>query len=209
MDITNHLHNDKELAFESRRDFLKQSTMLTALALTPAVVIKASEFDENIASALEKLPLTLEVNGVTHKLAVEPRVTLLDLLREQLRLTGTKKGCDHGQCGACTVHVNGARINSCLTLAIMQNGQKITTIEGLSQGEQLHPMQEAFIRHDGFQCGYCTPGQIMSAVACINEGHANTRDEVREFMSGNICRCGAYPNIVDAILEVKQGGKKI
>ena len=209
MDITKHLHNDKELAFESRRDFLKQSTMLTALALTPAVVIKASEFDENIASALEKLPLTLEVNGVTHKLAVEPRVTLLDLLREQLRLTGTKKGCDHGQCGACTVHVNGARINSCLTLAIMQNGQKITTIEGLAQGEQLHPMQEAFIRHDGFQCGYCTPGQIMSAVACINEGHANTRDEVREFMSGNICRCGAYPNIVDAILEVKQGGKKI
>lgn len=188
---------------------MKQSTMLTALALTPAVVIKASEFDENIASALEKLPLTLEVNGVTHKLAVEPRVTLLDLLREQLHLTGTKKGCDHGQCGACTVHVNGARINSCLTLAIMQNGQKITTIEGLAQGEQLHPMQEAFIRHDGFQCGYCTPGQIMSAVACINEGHANTRDEVREFMSGNICRCGAYPNIVDAILEVKQGGKKI
>ena len=209
MDITNHLNNDKELAYESRRDFLKQSTMLTALALTPAVVIKASEFDENIASALEKLPLTLEVNGVTHKLAVEPRVTLLDLLREQLHLTGTKKGCDHGQCGACTVHVNGARINSCLTLAIMQNGQKITTIEGLAQGEQLHPMQEAFIRHDGFQCGYCTPGQIMSAVACINEGHANTRDEVREFMSGNICRCGAYPNIVDAILEVKQGGKKI
>ncbi len=209
MDNTNHFTNENELAFGSRRDFLKQSTMLTALALTPAAIIKAGEYDENIASALEKLPLTLEVNGVTHKLAVEPRVTLLDLLREQLHLTGTKKGCDHGQCGACTVHVNGARINSCLTLAIMQNGQKITTIEGLAQGEQLHPMQEAFIRHDGFQCGYCTPGQIMSAVACINEGHANTRDEVREFMSGNICRCGAYPNIVDAILEVKQGGKKI
>lgn len=209
MDNTNHFTNENELAFGSRRDFLKQSTMLTALALTPAAIIKAGEYDENIASALEKLPLTLEVNGVTHKLAVEPRVTLLDLLREQLHLTGTKKGCDHGQCGACTVHVNGARINSCLTLAIMQNGQKITTIEGLAQGEQLHPMQEAFIRHDGFQCGYCTPGQIMSAVACINEGHANTRNEVREFMSGNICRCGAYPNIVDAILEVKQGGKKI
>ena len=209
MDNTNHFTNENELAFGSRRDFLKQSTMLTALALTPAAIIKAGEYDENIASALEKLPLTLEVNGVTHKLAVEPRVTLLDLLREQLHLTGTKKGCDHGQCGACTVHVNGARINSCLTLAIMQNGQKITTIEGLAQGEQLHPMQEAFIRHDGFQCGYCTPGQIMSAVACINEGHANTRDEVREFMSGNICRCGAYPNIVDAVLEVKQGGKKI
>ena len=200
--------NKNELACESRRDFLKQSTMLTALALTPAAILKAGEYDENIASALEKLPLTLQVNGVTHKLTVEPRVTLLDLLREQLHLTGTKKGCDHGQCGACTVHVNGARINSCLTLAIMQNGQKITTIEGLAQGEQLHPMQEAFIKHDGFQCGYCTPGQIMSAVACINEGHANNRDEVREFMSGNICRCGAYPNIVDAILEVKQGGKK-
>ncbi|MCY7422088.1 MAG: 2Fe-2S iron-sulfur cluster binding domain-containing protein [Chitinophagaceae bacterium] len=201
--------NENELAYESRRDFLKQSTMLTALVLTPAAILKAGENDENIASALEKLPLTLEVNGITHKLAVEPRVTLLDLLREQLHLTGTKKGCDHGQCGACTVHVNGARINSCLTLAIMQNGQKITTIEGLARGEQLHPMQEAFIKHDGFQCGYCTPGQIMSAVACINEGHANNRDEVREFMSGNICRCGAYPNIVDAILEVKQGGKKI
>ena len=201
--------NKNELACESRRDFLKQSTMLTALALTPAAILKAGEYDENIASALEKLPLTLQVNGVTHKLTVEPRVTLLDLLREQLHLTGTKKGCDHGQCGACTVHVNGARINSCLTLAIMQNGQKITTIEGLAQGEQLHPMQEAFIKHDGFQCGYCTPGQIMSAVACINEGHANNRDEVREFMSGNICCCGAYPNIVDAILEVKQGGKKI
>ena len=201
--------NKNELACESRRDFLKQSTMLTALALTPAAILKAGEYDENIASALEKLPLTLQVNGVTHKLTVEPRVTLLDLLREQLHLTGTKKGCDHGQCGACTVHVNGARINSCLTLAIMQNGQKITTIEGLAQGEQLHPMQEAFIKHDGFQCGYCTPGQIMSAVACINEGHANNRDEVREFMSGNICRCGAYPNIVDAIMEVKKGGQSL
>ena len=194
---------------ESRRDFLKQSTFLTALALTPAAVLKAAENDENIASALEKIPLSLEVNGKKYNLSVEPRVTLLDLLREQLALTGTKKGCDHGQCGACTVHVDGKRINSCLTLAVMQNGKKITTIEGLANGDQLHPVQEAFIKHDGFQCGYCTPGQIMSAVACLREGHTSSAEEVREYMSGNICRCGAYPNIVDAIMDVKQGGKKI
>jgi xanthine dehydrogenase YagT iron-sulfur-binding subunit len=132
---------------------------------------------------------------------------LLDLLREQLHLTGTKKGCDYGQCGACTVHVNGQRVLSCLTLAVMQNGKKVTTIEGLADGDNLHPMQDAFIKHDGFQCGYCTPGQIMSAVACIREGHAGSDGEIREYMSGNICRCGAYPNIVNAIKEVaKKGG---
>jgi xanthine dehydrogenase YagT iron-sulfur-binding subunit len=196
---------------EARRNFLKQSSILTALAVTPATVIKAakSKWDEDIASAMEKVPLHLEVNGVKHSLTVEPRVTLLDLLREQLQLTGTKKGCDHGQCGACTVHVNGKRINSCLTLAVMQEGKKVTTIEGLSKGDELHPMQEAFIKHDGFQCGYCTPGQIMSAVACIREGHANNEAEIREYMSGNICRCGAYSNIVDAIVEVKNGGKTV
>jgi xanthine dehydrogenase YagT iron-sulfur-binding subunit len=196
---------------ESRRDFLKQSSILTALALTPAAMVKAveSEWDEGIASALEKMPLKIEVNGVLHTLSVEPRVTLLDLLREQLHLTGTKKGCDLGQCGACTVHVDGRRINSCMTLAIMQNGKKVTTIEGLATGDKLHPMQEAFIKYDGFQCGYCTPGQIMSAVACIREGHATTEADIREYMSGNICRCGAYSNIVDAIVEVKQGGQKI
>jgi xanthine dehydrogenase YagT iron-sulfur-binding subunit len=137
---------------------------------------------------------------------VEPRVTLLDFLREQLHLTGSKKGCDYGQCGACTVHVDGKRVLSCLSLAVMQNGKKITTIEGLANGDALHPMQEAFIKHDGFQCGYCTPGQIMSAVACIKEGHATTDAEIREYMSGNLCRCGAYPNIVDAIKEVAQKG---
>jgi xanthine dehydrogenase YagT iron-sulfur-binding subunit len=150
----------------------------------------------------EKMPLNFTVNGIQQKLQVEPRATLLDLLREQLHLTGTKKGCDHGQCGACTVHVNGERINSCLSLAVMNEGKEITTIEGLAKGDDLHPMQEAFIKHDGFQCGYCTPGQIMSAVACIHEGHAGSEDEIREYMSGNICRCGAYRNIVRAVKEV-------
>jgi len=192
----------------SRRDFLKQSALLTAVALTPGVAAKAASIhlDEKIAGAFEKLPLKMEVNGEMHSLAVEPRATLLDILREQLDLTGSKKGCDHGQCGACTVHVDGHRVLSCLTLGIMVNGKKVTTIEGLAKGDELHPMQQAFLNHDGFQCGYCTPGQIMSAVACIREGHANSETEIREYMSGNICRCGAYPNIVNAIQEVKGGG---
>ncbi len=195
----------------SRRNFLKQSTLLTAIALTPGTAVKAAEMrvDEKIAEAFEKLPVKLEVNGIMHNLSVEPRATLLDILREQLDLTGTKKGCDHGQCGACTVHVDGHRVNSCLTLGVVASGRKITTIEGLANGDELHPMQEAFIKHDGFQCGYCTPGQIMSAVACIREGHANSEMEIREYMSGNICRCGAYPNIVNAIQEVKEGGKVV
>lgn len=195
----------------SRRNFLKQSTLLTAVALTPGTAIKAavSHVDEQIAAVFEKMPLKMQVNGRQQNLSVEPRSTLLDILREQLDLTGTKKGCDHGQCGACTVHVDGHRINSCLTLGIMMNGKKITTIEGLANGDKLHPMQEAFIKHDGFQCGYCTPGQIMSAVACIREGHANSEHEIREYMSGNICRCGAYPNIVNAIQEVKDGGMAV
>ncbi|MBB5397472.1 (2Fe-2S)-binding protein [Mucilaginibacter sp. AK015] len=192
----------------SRRSFIKQSSLLTAVALAPATAIKAAEghLDEQIAGALEKLPLRMEVNGEMHNLSVEPRATLLDILREEMDLTGTKKGCDHGQCGACTVHVDGQRVNSCLTLGIMVNGKKVTTIEGLAKGDELHPMQAAFLKHDAFQCGYCTPGQIMSAVACINEGHANSEGEIREFMSGNICRCGAYPNIVNAITDVKNGG---
>ena len=136
------------------------------------------------------------------KLAVEPWVSLLDLLRERLDLTGTKKGCDHGQCGACTILVDGKRINSCLALAVTRDGSDIVTIEGLAYGEALHPLQQAFIDHDAFQCGYCTPGQICSAVALIAEGHAKTRAEVRELMSGNICRCGAYTNITDAIMDV-------
>ncbi|MDP9229337.1 MAG: (2Fe-2S)-binding protein [Bacteroidota bacterium] len=191
---------------DSRRSFLKKSTALVTLAVASPAIVKAGEYDEKIAAYFEKIPLQIEVNGVAHSVSVEPRVTLLDFLREQLSLTGTKKGCDYGQCGACTVHVDGKRVLSCLSLAVMQEGKKITTIEGLAKGDELHPMQEAFIEHDGFQCGYCTPGQIMSAIACIKEDHANNEDEIREFMSGNICRCGAYPNIVDAVMKVKKGG---
>jgi xanthine dehydrogenase YagT iron-sulfur-binding subunit len=196
---------------DTRRDFLKKSSLFTALSLTPIAVLKAAEnkVDERFAVLFEQIPLNLKVNNKSYTLKIEPRVTLLDLLREELHLTGTKKGCDHGQCGACTVHVDGKRINSCLSLAVMNEGKSITTIEGLAKGEELHPMQAAFIKHDGFQCGYCTPGQIMSGIACINEGHANSKAEIREYMSGNICRCGAYPNIVDAIVEVKEGGKKV
>lgn len=196
---------------ESRRNFLKKTSLLTAIAVTPVAVVKAAEeeMDEKLAAVFEKIPLKLEVNGVKHAVSVEPRATLLDLLREQFNLTGTKKGCDYGQCGACTVHVNGERVLSCLSLAVMHEGQKVTTIEGLAKGDQLHPMQEAFIKHDGFQCGYCTPGQIMSAVACIREGHAENEADIREYMSGNICRCGAYPNIINAIQEVKNGGQKV
>ncbi len=148
-----------------------------------------------------KCSVTLELNGQHRELTIYPWTTLLDLLREQLDLTGTKKGCDHGQCGACTVLLNGRRINSCLTLAVMHDGAHITTIEGLAQGDELHPMQAAFVEKDAFQCGYCTPGQICSAVGMIDEGRATTTDEIREQMSGNLCRCGAYPNILAAIEE--------
>jgi xanthine dehydrogenase YagT iron-sulfur-binding subunit len=153
---------------------------------------------------LQDLPLHITVNGKAHDLRVEPWTTLLDLLREQLQLTGTKKGCDHGQCGACTVLIDGRRINSCLALALMASGHEITTVEGLAADGPLHPLQQAFIDHDAFQCGYCTPGQIVSAVGLMNERRAPTRPEVRELMSGNLCRCGAYNNIVDAIMQVLQ-----
>ncbi|WP_432378054.1 (2Fe-2S)-binding protein [Duganella sp. P38] len=149
-----------------------------------------------------RYPIRLRLNGEAREFEVEAWVTLLDLLRERAGLTGTKKGCDHGQCGACTVLVGGRRINSCLTLAVMQDGQEVTTVEGLADGEQLHPLQQAFIEHDAFQCGYCTPGQLCSAVGLMNEGQARSVDQVRELMSGNICRCGAYPGIVVAVTEV-------
>ena len=145
--------------------------------------------------------ITLKVNGTARRLEVAPWTTLLDALREQLELTGTKRGCDHGQCGACTVLVEGRRINACLTLAVMKDGAEIRTIEGLAPGDGLHPLQQAFMDHDAFQCGYCTPGQICSAVGLIAEGRARTMDDIRELMSGNICRCGAYPGIVAAIHE--------
>lgn len=150
----------------------------------------------------------LKLNGAERTLKLEPRTTLLDALRETCGLTGTKKGCDHGACGACTVHLDGKRVLSCLTLAIAAQGREVTTIEGLARSEDLHPMQQAFIDCDGFQCGFCTPGQIMSAVACLKEGHAKGDDAtIREWMSGNLCRCGAYPNIVDAIKLAAKGGR--
>ncbi|WP_336489340.1 (2Fe-2S)-binding protein [Methylobacterium nigriterrae] len=160
-----------------------------------------------------RIGISLTINGEARELQVAPWTTLLDLLRERLDLTGTKKGCDHGQCGACTVLVNGVRVNSCLTLAVMKDGAEITTVEGLAgladRGPNgLHPIQEAFIEHDAFQCGYCTSGQLCSSVGMMNEGHAKSREEIREAMSGNLCRCGAYTNIVDAIEDVMQGGAR-
>ncbi|MEH2349767.1 MAG: 2Fe-2S iron-sulfur cluster-binding protein [Nostoc sp.] len=159
------------------------------------------------SSIPKTMKVTLKVNGTAHSLQIEPRVTLLDALREYIGLTGSKKGCDHGQCGACTVLVDGRRVNSCLTFAIMHTDAAITTIEGLEQGNNLHPMQAAFVARDAFQCGYCTPGQICSAVGLVKEGHAKSDADIRELMSGNICRCGAYPNIVAAIRDVLEGKK--
>ena len=153
-----------------------------------------------------KVAVELHVNGVKTRLEIAAWTSLLDALRDNLELTGTKKGCDHGQCGACTILVNGRRINSCLTFAVMLDGAEITTIEGLAKNGALHPLQQAFIEHDAFQCGYCTPGQICSAAGLIAEGKAKSADEIRELMSGNICRCGAYPNIVAAIQQVMAGG---
>lgn len=148
--------------------------------------------------------VTLRINRQARTLSLDPRTTLLDALRDHVGLTGTKKGCGHGQCGACTVHVDGARVLSCMTFAVMAEGREITTIEGLlGPGGELHPMQQAFIDHDAFQCGYCTPGQIMAAVACVAEGHAETDADIREYMSGNLCRCAAYPNIVAAIRQAR------
>lgn len=191
----------------SRREFIKQASAITALGLVPTTIQAGVEPTPGTQWSFKKI--TLEVNGKVEQLKVDPRMSLLDLLREQLHLTGAKKGCDQGHCGACIVHVNGKRVNSCTTTAIDISGSKVTTIEGLSNGDDLHPMQQAFIKHDAFQCGYCTSGQIMSAVACVKEGHAGSVDEIRDYMNDNICRCGAYPNIVDAILDAKQSGKII
>ncbi|WP_375419205.1 (2Fe-2S)-binding protein [uncultured Hymenobacter sp.] len=197
-----------------RRDFLKQLSTLAALSLVQPVQamqnIEASPVPTPLLaddSAARLVPVTLRINGQTVQRTIDTRTTVLDLLREQLGLTGTKKGCNQGACGACTVHVNGQNVNSCLALAVMHQHQDITTIEGLGSPEQLHPMQVAFIAHDGFQCGYCTSGQIMSAVAVVRDGHARTETEIRELMSGNICRCGAYNGIVAAMQSVAAGGK--
>jgi xanthine dehydrogenase YagT iron-sulfur-binding subunit len=195
----------------TRRSFLSQVGAAGVAVTTAPLVARAAQTMEPVArpvgSAEEvenAIAITLNVNGKTHAIEVDARTTLLDGLRETISLTGTKKGCDHGQCGACTVHVNGRRINSCLTLAVMHEGDAITTIEGLGGPENLHPMQAAFVEHDGYQCGYCTSGQIMSAVALLKEPCGPKDADVKELMSGNICRCGAYPNIVAAIQQVRQ-----
>ena len=192
----------------SRRQFVLGSAAAAAGAFVAPMLTGAAP----PSTAATKSPpvnatkVTLNVNGHLHSLEIDPRTTLLDALREYLDLTGTKKGCDQGACGACTVLIDGRRYNSCLTLAVMHGGQRITTIEGIAANGQLHPLQAAFIRNDGFQCGYCTPGQICSGVALLKEGHTTSEDEIREWMSGNICRCGAYAGIVAAIREAKNGG---
>jgi len=192
----------------TRRGFLSHAGTagLAGLAASLPLVAAATE----IAPAPPEahgipgtVPIALRINGTRYNVQIDPRATLLDTLRETVRLTGTKKGCDHGQCGACTVHVNGVRVNSCLRLALMHEGDDITTIEGIGAPDALHPMQSAFVAHDGYQCGYCTSGQIMSAVALMKEPCGTSDADVKELMSGNICRCGAYPNIVAAIQQVR------
>jgi xanthine dehydrogenase YagT iron-sulfur-binding subunit len=205
----------------TRRTMLEGGTATAAAIIAGGLAPGAALADQPVADApLQALPVELRVNNVTHHLMLDPRTSLLDALREHLALTGSKKGCDHGQCGACTVLLDGRRINACLTLAVMHDGQSITTIEGLATGDSLHPLQAAFIEHDGFQCGYCTSGQICSAAGMLAESRAGmpsfvtgdlaeahiplTDDEIRERMSGNICRCGAYPNIVAAIKQAAE-----
>ena len=191
----------------TRRKFLLTTGSSVAAtvvgAYVPALGNDSAE-ETNAGPKIEgAVPIKLRINGKDHQLRIDPRTTLLDCIRETVELTGTKKGCDHGQCGACTVHVNGRRVNSCLTLALMHDGREITTIEGLGTPDALHPMQSAFVAHDGYQCGYCTSGQIMSAVALLKEPCGPDDASVKELMSGNICRCGAYQNIVAAIQEVR------
>jgi len=187
----------------TRRDVLQLAGGAVSLSAVPAGSVGAQT--PTTAERVAMTSLNLTVNGQIRALEVDPRQSLLDVLRESLDLTGTKKGCSQGACGACTVLLDGKRIVSCLTLAVMHDGAAVTTIEGLATGEALHPVQTAFIEHEGFQCGYCTPGQIMSAVACIAEGHARSADEIRFWMSGNICRCGAYPGIVAAVADAAGG----
>jgi xanthine dehydrogenase YagT iron-sulfur-binding subunit len=193
----------------SRRGFIRKAVGLTALTVGSSILATAHPIDAFVPVPIPKQKLTLEINGKQMDLMVDIRSTVLDLLREQLGMTGTKKGCAMGDCGACMIHINGNRTNACLSLAVYNEGNKITTIEGLAKGEELHPMQAAFLKHDSFQCGYCTSGQIMSAVACLKEGKAKNREEIKDYMKRNICRCGSYQNIVDAIEEVQKSGAKI
>ena len=199
---------------QSRRTFLKSTGTTAAAGMISAylpahasgAVERTLEKEVTSTTIAGAVPITLRINGKDHKLNIDPRTTLLDCIRETLTLTGTKKGCDHGQCGACTVHVNGKRVLSCLNLALMHDGNEITTIEGLGTPDALHPMQKAFLDCDGYQCGYCTSGQIMSAVALLKEPCGPDDTAVKELMSGNICRCGAYANIVAAIQQVRKNG---
>ncbi len=202
---------DDSPRFLSRRGFLSRAGAAGVAGVAASIPL-VSAAAEAVATPTQAaaapdipgtVPIALRINGETHRIRIDPRATLLDTLRETVHLTGTKKGCDHGQCGACTVHVNGERVNSCLRLALMHEGDDITTIEGIGSPESLHPMQAAFVAHDGYQCGYCTSGQIMSAVALMKEPCGPKDSDVKELMSGNICRCGAYPNIVAAIQDVR------
>lgn len=220
-EIEKDMNNNKEPEIE-KQGWLKNKTTRRAFLTTAgsagiATTLGLSRFKSSSPDLLEESQnrqntsgveaVTLKVNGEIHNLKVDPRTTLLDCLRNEIHLTGTKKGCDHGQCGACTVHVNGRRVNSCLSFAVMHNGDEITTIEGLGSMDKMHPMQAAFVETDGYQCGYCTAGQIMSAIAMASEKCGPSDDDVKEAMSGNICRCGAYENIVEAIQNVRGHGK--
>jgi xanthine dehydrogenase YagT iron-sulfur-binding subunit len=199
---------DKTARLTNRRRFLMASVSTAATPiLARSVRAKVAAQPTQSKGARDPFDIRLTINGTVHRLAVDVRTTLLDLLRERLGLTGVKKGCDQGQCGACTVLIGGKRVLSCLTLAVAIKGRPITTIEGLTKNGELHPMQQAFIDHDAFQCGYCTPGQILSAVGCVNEGHAESDADIREYMSGNLCRCAAYPNIVAAVKQAKSAMK--
>lgn len=196
---------DQDTSFEvNRRTFVGATAVIGGVVVTSSLLAGCSDDDDAAPDAAESSTVRLKINGEDREISVDNRTSLLDMLRERAGLTGTKKGCDQGACGACTILLDGVRVNSCLTLAVMHDGAEVETIEGLERDGRLHPLQQAFIDDDGFQCGFCTPGQIMSGIGCIREGRNRTPEETREWMSGNICRCGAYTNIVTAISGVRE-----